>query len=196
MRIRDLKKLFPRLHGDELHFRTGDFVFHEGDPVEGVFGVRKGMVRLERYSLDGKPAVMQIAIKGDVFAEASLFSSEYHCYALVGSDSEISRYPTDELLATLREDPESSLRFTSYLSGTIREMRTRLALRDILSAKERLVQCLILRAAPKTGLIALPGTIKDLANELGLTHETVYRKLRELEVEGVIERGEGSIRLL
>jgi DeoR/GlpR family transcriptional regulator of sugar metabolism len=41
----------------------------------------------------------------------------------------------------------------------------------------------------------LRGTAKDLAAELGLTHEALYRALSELAAQGEIERLEGKIRL-
>jgi CRP-like cAMP-binding protein len=42
----------------------------------------------------------------------------------------------------------------------------------------------------------LPSTLKDLAAELGLTHETLYRTLSEMSARGEIARLNGKIRLL
>jgi DNA-binding IclR family transcriptional regulator len=39
------------------------------------------------------------------------------------------------------------------------------------------------------------GNLKSMASELGLSHESLYRTLAALEVEGAIERGHGEIRL-
>jgi DNA-binding MarR family transcriptional regulator len=41
----------------------------------------------------------------------------------------------------------------------------------------------------------LPGTLKELADELGLTHEALYRTLADMATEGEIERLKGKIRL-
>ena len=42
----------------------------------------------------------------------------------------------------------------------------------------------------------LRGNLKDLANELGLTHEALYRTLAALERAGEIKRSKGRIILL
>jgi CRP-like cAMP-binding protein len=44
--------------------------------------------------------------------------------------------------------------------------------------------------------VDLPGTLKDLAAELGLTHEALYRTLAALERSGEIKRTKGKIALL
>ncbi|WP_162579336.1 helix-turn-helix domain-containing protein [Variovorax sp. PBS-H4] len=43
--------------------------------------------------------------------------------------------------------------------------------------------------------VVLPGTLKDLARDLGLTHEVLYRTLAGLEREGVLERQGATLRL-
>jgi DNA-binding MarR family transcriptional regulator len=52
-----------------------------------------------------------------------------------------------------------------------------------------------LQAEPD-GLVHLPGDIQDLAFDLGLTREVVYRTLSTLEKEGAIKRSPSSILLL
>jgi DNA-binding MarR family transcriptional regulator len=44
--------------------------------------------------------------------------------------------------------------------------------------------------------VDLIGSIKDLARELGLTHETLYRTLGRLEQDGVIARKDHHLSLL
>ena len=62
----------------------------------------------------------------------------------------------------------------------------RLELRDIRRAEERLLAVLHLRAEADAMVIA--GTWKDLAAELGLTQEALYRALSRLEQRGAIIR--------
>jgi CRP-like cAMP-binding protein len=65
---------------------------------------------------------------------------------------------------------------------------------NLRSARERVRHYL---AADANGdIVVLPGTVKDLAGELGLTHEALYRTLSEMEGEGEIARLKGKIRFL
>jgi DNA-binding MarR family transcriptional regulator len=42
----------------------------------------------------------------------------------------------------------------------------------------------------------LAGSVKDLARELGLTHESLYRTLARLEQDGVIARKDQRLLIL
>jgi DNA-binding MarR family transcriptional regulator len=44
--------------------------------------------------------------------------------------------------------------------------------------------------------VNVPGTLKDLAAELGLTHEALYRTLADMAAAGEIERLTGKIKLV
>ena len=72
-------------------------------------------------------------------------------------------------------------------------LRTRIEQRNIRSARERVRHYLALNAGADGRTVALAGTLKDLAAELGLTHEALYRTLAALERSGAIKRGKGKI---
>jgi DNA-binding MarR family transcriptional regulator len=74
-------------------------------------------------------------------------------------------------------------------------LRTRLAQRNIRSARERVRHFLALNAGADGCTVELRGTVKDLAEEVGLTHEALYRTLAALERAGEIKRTQGKITL-
>src|ERR1035437_9367097 len=74
-------------------------------------------------------------------------------------------------------------------------LRTRLEQRNIHSARDRVLHYLTLNAGEDRRTVMVPGTLKDLAAELGLTHEALYRTLADLATAGEIERFKGKIRL-
>jgi CRP-like cAMP-binding protein len=81
----------------------------------------------------------------------------------------------------------------AVLARQIQALRTRLEERNIRSARERLLHHLALAAGPDGRTIPLDGTLMDLASEIGLTHEVVYRTLADLEREGAISRTRSAI---
>ena len=83
----------------------------------------------------------------------------------------------------------------AMLARQIMNLRTQLEQRNIHSARDRVRHYLAINAGADGKTIALPGTVKDLAGELGLTHEALYRTLSVMAAEGEIERRKGSIRL-
>jgi CRP/FNR family transcriptional regulator, dissimilatory nitrate respiration regulator len=75
-------------------------------------------------------------------------------------------------------------------------LRARLEQRNIHSARDRVWHYLTVNADPRGTTVVLTGTLKDLAVELGLTHEALYRTLAEMASCGEIERRGQTIRLL
>lgn len=185
----DLTRLFSSaISPRRRRYAANDVIFRQGDPVQGIFALEEGQVRLERCTSDGRVAIMHIARSNESFAEASLFSERYHCDATAAEASEVVLFPKADVLRMLREDPPASIEYIALLSGQVRTLRASIELRSILSARERILQHLLLYADPDTRIVTLPGTVKDLAAELGLAHESVYRGLKKLEDEGLIAR--------
>src|ERR1017187_10310014 len=73
--------------------------------------------------------------------------------------------------------------------------RSRIEQRNIRSARERVRHFLKVNAGADGRTVDLQGTLKDLAAELGLTHEALYRNLAALERSGEIKRAKGKIPL-
>lgn len=150
-------------------------------------------MRLSRIDQTGSEIVLHIAGAGDLIAEASLFSKIYHCDAIAMTDARARLYPKEALLAEYRQNPQAAEAFASRLAHELMALRTRLELRNIRSARERVQTYLALNAGADGCTIELQGTVKDLAAELGLTHEALYRTLAKLEAEGSISRWKDNI---
>jgi CRP-like cAMP-binding protein len=181
---------------DTRHFSQREFIFRQGDPVRYLFAVGEGQVRLERNTVEGRQVVLHTTDPGQSFSEAALFSDIYHCNAVASLPSRILLYPRDKVLKTLRDDWQAAERFMAILSGQVRTLRTRLELRNILSARDRILQYLLLRASQSNSEINLKHSFKHLASELGLAHETLYREMAALEQEGIIKRDGRQITIL
>lgn len=151
----------------------------------------QGRLRLNRHSIDSHSVCLHTARPGELFAEAALFSDTYHCDAVAAVASSVRVYPKSELLAAFRSDSALGERYMSALAHEIHALRNRLEERNIRSARERLLHHLALAADGRT--VRLDGTLMDLAAEIGLTHEVLYRTLAALEREGTITRTPSGI---
>jgi CRP/FNR family transcriptional regulator, dissimilatory nitrate respiration regulator len=173
----------------------GEALFRQGDKAVAIFEVERGRLRLIRNTAAGRPVVLHTARTGELFAEAALFAPIYHCDAVAAAPSRVGVYPKRELLAAFRTDPALSERFMGVLARQIISLRASLEERNIRSARERVLHHLALAAGPDGRTMPLEGTLMDLAVEIGLTHEALYRTLAELEKEGVVRRGSSGIAL-
>lgn len=169
-------------------------LFRQGDPTFGFFRLVSGRMRLVRVTPAGTQVPMHTVRPGELFAEASIFSARYHCDAVATRPCEVLVYPKGEVTRRLKEEGNALWAFASELAHHVQELRTRLEMRQIRSAPERVLQSLRLRCGAG-GAWKMEGTLKQLAEEIGLTHEALYRALARLEREGRIVRGKEEIRL-
>ncbi len=184
------------VQSDKKHFQAGDYIFMQGDSARYIYIVVEGQVRLERFTIEGRSVIMHMADSGESFAEASLFSDIYHCNAVAAVPSEIIFYPGDSVLDAMSKNSFMATQFIAVFAHQVRSLRTRLELRNILSARERIFRYLLLNASPDSGVIVVPVPFKQLAVELGLAHETFYRELAAMEKDGTIRRSDRSITIL
>ena len=172
----------------ERRLKAGQTLFHSGSKSSGFYEVVRGTVRLVRVDRSGREAVLQVASAGDTVAEASLFSSSYHCDAIATTDAAVRLYPKTILLAELQRDPKVAKSFAAMLARQVMTLRTRLERRNIHSARDRIRHFLTVNVGADGRTVVLPGTLKALAADLGLTHEALYRTLARMEADGEITR--------
>lgn len=174
-------------------FGGGDVLFRQGDPVTALYRLEAGRLRLVRHLEDGTTVILHVARPGETFAEASAFADAYHCDAVAEVPSRVVAVAKGEFLSALAGNPAKSLRFARLLAGQVRDLRARLELRNIHSAPERLLAWLRLRASGGPPAVCVDRTWTDVAAEVGLTREAVYRALAALERDGRITRREGTV---
>lgn len=184
-----------RTAGIERRLEPGQSLFHAGSRSAGLYEVVSGTVRLIRVDRSGREAVLQTASAGETVAEASLFSSTYHCDAIAATDAIVRLYSKAALLAELQRDPKMTKAFTVMLARQVMTLRTRLERRNIHSARDRVRHYLTVNVRADGRTVVLPGTVKELAADLGLTHEALYRTLARMEADGEITRAGRTIKI-
>ena len=165
-----------------------EVLFRQGDKVTAIYFVEAGRLRLERRTFDGRLLVLATTPAGEFFVEAALFSETFHCDAVASEPSEVRVYPKAAVLDALRADPANALSFLAHMAHQVMGLRQRLELMRVRSAKERVMLYLELKAGPGGRSVDLRSPLQDIAGELGLTREALYRTLASLERAGAIER--------
>ena len=117
----------------------------------------------------------------------------YHCDGVAEAPSEVISVPKADLLAALEADPQAALSLARALAAQVWDLRARLELRNIRSAPERVLAWLRLRVTGTSPDIMLDRPWTEIAAEIGLTHEAIYRALAKLERGGRLSRAEGRI---
>lgn len=167
-------------------FGVGDMVFRMGGLADGVYFLKTGAVRLNRYGPGGEEVSIHHATAGEFFAEASLLTERYHCSAIATRDSVVELLPSDKLRQLLKSDPQFALQWADILSRQLRRTRANVERLCLKGAEERLRHLLLTEGRGPSGKLEIPGTAKELAAYLGLTHEALYRTISSMKKNGTL----------
>jgi CRP-like cAMP-binding protein len=177
-------------------FSANEFLFRRGDETTGLYVVIHGSVKMMRMGPSGKDAALYVARSGDPLAEASIFSPIYHCDAIALTDASVRFYPKAALMRQFERNHRFAESYLAMLGRQLMIARTRFERVCLHSARERVLHFLTLEVDAETHSVEIPGTLKEFASELGLTHEAFYRTLAQMAKDGEIERDGNVIKLL
>ncbi|MDO5689540.1 MAG: Crp/Fnr family transcriptional regulator [Tissierellia bacterium] len=172
-------------------------IFAPEDSADRIIILRYGRVKLTNVDMNGKEYIYDIVEEGEILGEQTLFiggsfGMEGICLTDAGTCT-ITRGMVEELVT---EVPSVAVKFIGTLGKKLAEARELSRILSINDAKTRLTEYLHQqrKTHAKDDLELSRETIASLTN---LTRETVSRKLKELEEEGIVELiGYKRIRIL
>lgn len=193
-----LPSFLPSLLVEEaclLQLAKGDRLFTLGDPVKEIYFVVEGELKAVRYLVNGRECIMLRSQAGEFFGESALVVEAYVCDALSTRDSSIVSIPAIRFRELLKNDSGFASAFALQMAAHARCQCARYERLRLSRARDRVVHLLSCEAN-KDGIYQYHGPQTDLADDLGLEPETLYRVLKELQQEGVISRSKGALQIL
>jgi CRP-like cAMP-binding protein len=172
---------------------AGETLYHRGDPAVAIFAVERGRVQLLSHTSEGRPVPLYVVRPGECVSEAALFAESYCGDVVAEVASRVAVFPKQSLLSAFHNHPSIADEFMALLTKRFNMLRIRLELRNLHSARERILQYLVVTAAPGQARMALDRPLKSIADDLGLTHECFYRTLAQLTQDGIIRRRKGWV---
>lgn len=150
----------------------GETLFAVGEDIVDIFMVRSGRVHLQRHTTHGAMMVLQNAAPGVVVAEASAYSSRYHCDAVAVQESVVAGLPKACFLSALADDPALAASWSALLAHSVQMARLRSEIRSLPRVADRLDVWL-----GEGNSLPKKGRWQNVAAELGVTREALYREL-------------------
>ena len=176
--------------------RCGEVLFEEGAKVESFYVCESGCVRLEVLPNRDKPIVLYRAKANEAFAEEHLILDAYSYRGVIDEDSVLLSAPKTAILNDIRSDPIIGQRYIYCLSQRNLQLRVNFERLSIKSAKERVFHFLKTKESLNPGPQDFSGKLKSYSDDLNLTHEAMYRALKDLEEEGRICRNDGIVEII
>lgn len=211
MRIEEIKRvlsefmLFKELDNYELtkianisiarEWKKQSHVFLQGDPLENVYFIYDGKIKVYKSDIHGKEQIVAIMKKGEMFPHVGFFrKGDYPAYAEVLEPSTLIAVPILKFESVLIEYPELCIKVFKVLGEKIVDLQNRLEEQILNNTYEQIIK-LIIRLAQKHGKALEDGTIqlkseftnRDLASMIGTTRETISRTLTKMKKDELIE---------
>jgi CRP-like cAMP-binding protein len=174
------------------HLAAREVLFLKGDPSDGLYAIRRGLIRIGTTDDLGQQMTMNILGGGDVFGEISLLDGRSRTAdAVAMEDTEMFFLPRRDLLSLLKSEPSIALQLIVLLCARLRDIIERMEETTFLSAETRLARRILMLATDYGAEVH--ASQEELASLAGVTRETVNRQLQSWKRSGVLSLGRGRL---
>jgi CRP-like cAMP-binding protein len=164
----------------ERTFEAGSVIFEEADPGDVLFVIQAGEVELTRLGLMGRQAVARLGC-GEFFGEMSVVVGEPRtARAVAVSDCRLLELDGPTLEAMCVERPEIAIRIIRRLSDRLIDSERRLSALGVDDLLRPVVRAMVRNAESCDSGFRIPGSLRSLARESGLTMLEAHRALHQL----------------
>lgn len=168
-------------------FKKNEMIYLAGQTGGSLYVINSGKVKITRISSSGKEQVIRILETGEFMGELSIFKSSPlmdNAEALV--DTSMCIIDKSDLKDLLKKYPLISFKIMEELSERLEKAESLIENINLNSVEKRLSD-ILLELSDKGGKINLNLSKKDLASQIGMSGETLSRKLSAFQELGIIE---------
>lgn len=174
------------------HLAARAVLFLKGDPSDGLYAIRRGLVRIGTTDDLGQQMTMNVLGGGDVFGEIALLDGRSRTADAVAiEDTEMFFLPRRDFLGLLNSEPSIALQVIELLCARLRDLIERMEETTFLPAGTRLARRILLLATDYGSEVH--ASQDELAALAGVTRETVNRQLQSWKRDGVLSLGRGRL---
>lgn len=178
----------------DCFYRAGSVIFRAGDQPVGLFSVRKGVVKIESLSVDGRAHTLSLVGAGSVLGYRSFFNENpYAKSAIAIEDTDICFIPKAEVSKLFASYSELGLKLISQLGSDLEQAQHKWVDQIDKGTPARVADALLFLNEKFSGS---SWTRKEIAEWAGTTPETVIRTLAQFEKEGLISQNYRNFSIL
>ncbi|RYZ24545.1 MAG: Crp/Fnr family transcriptional regulator [Chitinophagaceae bacterium] len=187
------------VHRENRVFKKGKTLFREGDPVDGIYFVYSGSVKVHKQWTESKELILRFAVKGDIVGHRGLGETAFPVTATALQDTIACFLPNSFLEATLKVNPNFTYQLMQFYATELQKAEKRMRNLAHMEVKGRIADAVLQIAAlygtDDGGFIDTDMTRQDIASYAGTTYETVFKFFVELAHTGAIRTSGKRIRI-
>ena len=180
----------------------GELLYSPPQPIETLFILKQGRVRIFRVSPDGRALTTAILTPGTIFGEMLLLGQQMHDNFAEALDKvTVCVMTRADVHRFLLSDARISARISEILGNRVTQLERRLSDTVFKSVPQRVATtlCLLADQEPRRLLgrgIQIQLTHEQVAALAGTSRETTTKILNEYAVQGLIRLGRGRVTIL
>lgn len=188
------------LNRKNLLFKKGEQIIHEGDPVNGIYFVYNGKVKVHK-KWGEKEIIIRFACNGDIIGHRGLGSqnSIFPISATALETTTVCFIELDFFLSTLKVNTELTYQLMLFFADELKSSESKMLNLAHMLVKERIILAILNLEEQfginEAGFIDVNLSRQNLADFAGTTYETVFRTLNDLSAKNLILTEGRSIRI-
>ncbi|MCU7550766.1 Crp/Fnr family transcriptional regulator [Chitinophagaceae bacterium LB-8] len=181
-------------------YNKGEVIFKEGDPVQGIFFLYSGLVKIHKQWGSDRELIVHFVRKGEILGHRGLGKNLiYPVSATALEPITVCYLPLSFFKSTLKVNNELLFQLMVNCFDELEESEKKM--RDLvhLPVKSRVAQAIFTLKEKfgynEEGFIDIALSRHDLASFAGTTYETAFRTLNEFINDDLIEMSNKKIRI-
>jgi CRP/FNR family transcriptional regulator, anaerobic regulatory protein len=171
----------------EASYLKGSYIYQANETHPNFYVLHTGKVKISRINANGKEQVIRVVTRGDFIGELSFLRSEpTKEFAQVIEDVSMCVIDGNRFKEVMQKNPMIAFKIMEVLSERLEHAESIIESTNLESVDYRVAQ-MLLSLSSDNNTIQLELSKGNLASLLGITQETLSRKLALFAQEGLIE---------
>ena len=190
------------LVADRPQLKKSEYLFHVGDKFQSLYAIKSGAVKTFGSTRDGREQITGFHFAGELIGLDAIGNNTHNCNAVALEKTVVCAMPYKSIEDIGTQIPSIQQEITRLMSKEIRNDEEMLMAMGGMRAEQR-VACFLynlyrrlLTRSNDTNTVRLPMTREEIGNYLGLSLETVSRRMSSLQDDGIIKVNNRLIALL
>lgn len=173
-----------------IHCKKGQQFIMEGAPVNGLFFILHGKVKVFRTGINGREQIVRFAQDGEIIGHRGFGTEEYYpICALALEDTLLCYFSKDQLQEILRKNAGLTYDLMLFYADELNRSEAKVKSISQMTVRERVIDSLLYlhrKFGSHQGFLKLALTRKEYADHAGTTEEQVIRVFSALKKEDLI----------
>ena len=184
-----------------IRFKKGDRIITEGEPMQGMYFVNEGIVKVHKQWGSEKELIIRFAKSGDIFGHRGLGKQLIYPISATALEPVTACYFSNEFFtSSLKVNTDFTYKLLLFYAAELQESEKRMRNLAHMQVKGRVANALLQLeekfGVQEDGSIQLNISRQDLASYVGTTYETVFRILSDFAKENAIETPAKAIKII